>query len=137
MPTISGAGSMVSNQPYADGSGYDESDLFNFQLHYNTTNTSDATAAIQWQHLRTGMEGGYDEYLRVFQYSYDKANRLITANYGFKYVNDYNTTVWDFSKRFNEQIDGYDRNGNIQRLERYHGSWDKIDDLNYSKYDGQ
>ena len=33
------------NQPYANGTGYDENDLFNFKLNYNTTNLQGAINA--------------------------------------------------------------------------------------------
>jgi len=124
------------NEPYAGGTGYDESDLFNFSLHYNTTHMSYATAQYNGNISEMLWKGGYDEYLRGYKYGYDKANRLLEADYGFKYVNIYNDTTWDFTQRYNEKIDGYDRNGNIKRLERFHGAWNRVDDLNYASYDG-
>ncbi|MBS1563213.1 MAG: hypothetical protein JST39_02440, partial [Bacteroidetes bacterium] len=81
-------------------------------------------------------KGGYDEYLRGYKYTYDKANRFLKADYGFKYVNVYNSETWDFTMRYNEQISGYDRNGNIKQLDRYHGAWNKVDELHYASYDG-
>ncbi|HEY4150366.1 MAG TPA: RHS repeat-associated core domain-containing protein [Chitinophagaceae bacterium] len=81
-------------------------------------------------------KGGYDEYLRGYEYTYDKANRLKKANYGFKYLNVYSEEVWDFTERYDEMIDAYDRNGNIQELERFHGAWTRIDDIHYQSYDG-
>jgi RHS repeat-associated protein len=124
------------NQPYGDGTGYDESDLFNFALHYNTTDMSGSTAQYNGNIAEQTWKGGYDEYLRGYEYTYDKANRLLKANYGFKYQNIYNEDAWDFTERYNEQVDAYDRNGNIQELERFHGAWTRIDDIHYQSWDG-
>ena len=109
------------NQPYADGTGYDESDLFNFKLNYNTTNLG-GVAQYNGNIAEQVWKGGYDEYLRGYKYGYDMANRLKTSDYGFKTVNAYNSEIWDFTMKYNENIARYDRNGNIQSLERFHGS---------------
>jgi len=80
-------------------------------------------------------KSGYDEYLRGYQYYYDKANRLDTATYGFKYYNGYGMT-WNFTEKYDENTIIYDRNGNIKALQRYHGSWNRINDLHYTNYKG-
>ncbi|HEY0827066.1 MAG TPA: hypothetical protein VGE40_03145, partial [Bacilli bacterium] len=77
-------------------------------------------------------KGGYDEYLRGYKYSYDKANRFTHASYGFKYENQWGPNNWDWTQRYDEQINEYDRNGNIKQLTRWHGSWMKVDDLRYT-----
>jgi len=76
---------------------------------------SSAQAKYKKYFILTNTCGGY-------KYTYDKANRLLEADYAFKYLNIYNDTTWDYTMRDNEKIDGYDRNGNIQRLERFHGT---------------
>ena len=81
-------------------------------------------------------KGGYDEYLRGYKYSYDKANRFTHASYGFKYENQWGPNNWDWTQRYDEQINEYDRNGNIKQLTRWHGSWMKVDDLRYTNWDG-
>ncbi len=124
------------NRPYSDGQNYDESDLFNFELHYNITNLQGATAQFNGNIAEMVWKGGYDEYLRGYKYTYDKANRFLTSDYGFKFLNSYNSMVWDFSMKYNESIGSYDRNGNIKQLMRYHGSWNQIDNLQYTGWDG-
>jgi RHS repeat-associated protein len=124
------------NQPYVDMANYDETDLFSFELHYNTTNLSGATAQFNGNIAEQVWKGGYDEYLRGYKYTYDKANRLKTSDYGFKFLNAYNSMVWDFSQKYNENVLSYDRNGNIKELERYSGSWNKVDALKYNRWDG-
>lgn len=124
------------NQPYNGEANYEEEDLFNFRLHYNTTHMSGATTQYNGNIAEMLWKGGYDEYLRGYKYFYDKANRLVEADYGFKFLNVINEDQWNFTMRYNEKIDGYDRNGNIIRLERFHGTWNKVDDLSYAKYDG-
>jgi len=124
------------NKPYSDAAGYDETDLFNFELHYNTTNLSGAAAQFNGNIAEQVWKGGYDEYLRGYKYGYDKANRLKTSGYGFKYLNASNNMIWDFSSRYDENITSYDKNGNIKHLDRFHGSWGKVDDLTYTYYEG-
>jgi len=124
------------NKPYSDATGYDETDLFNFELHYNTTSLSGAAAQFNGNIAEQVWKGGYDEYLRGYKYGYDKANRLKTSGYGFKYLNASNNMIWDFSSRYDENITSYDKNGNIKHLDRFHGSWGKVDDLTYTYYEG-
>ncbi len=124
------------NQPYADGTGYDETDLFNFKLNYNTTDLSGSQAQFNGNIAEQVWKGGYDEYLRGYKYSYDKANRLKSSDYCFKFLNrNTNQNEWDFSMKYNETIGGYDRNGNILALTRYHGALNIVDQLTYSYND--
>ncbi len=123
------------NKPFSGSSGYDETDLFNFELHYNTT-TQGGTAQFNGNIAEQVWKGGYDEYLRGYKYGYDKANRLKTSSYTYKYLNASNTMVWDAGSKYDENITSYDRNGNIKHLDRYHGSFGKVDDLNYGNYEG-
>jgi RHS repeat-associated protein len=133
------------NQPYTSGTGYDETDLFNFKLNYNTTELQGGSAQYNGNIAEQVWKGGYDEYVRGYKYGYDKANRLKTSDYGFKYTNSSNQDQWDFSMRYNEIIgsrdqngnivDSYDHNGNIKNLTRYHGSLNIVDQLHYSYLD--
>jgi len=123
------------NKPYTASTGYDEKDLFNLELHYNTTNLQGGIAQFNGNIAEQVWKGGYDEYLRGYKYTYDKANRLKTADYGFQYVNSYNSPIWDFSMKYNENINEYDLNGNIKQLDRFHGSWNRVDQLAYSYAD--
>ena len=123
------------NKPFSGSSGYDETDLFNFELHYNTT-TQGGTAQFNGNIAEQVWKGGYDEYLRGYKYGYDKANRLKTSSFTYKYLDASNTMVWDAGSKYDENITNYDRNGNIKHLDRYHGSWGKVDDLNYGNYEG-
>ena len=123
------------NKPYSDATGYDETDLFSFELHYNTTSLPYANAQFNGNIAEQIWKGGYDEYLRGYNYNYDKANRLKNAVYSFKYQST-SGMVWDNKDRFDEFIDGYDRNGNILHLRRYHGPWILTDDLTFGNYDG-
>ena len=123
------------NKPYDNAQDYDETDLFNFELHYNTVNMA-ATPQYNGNIAEQVWKGGYDEYLRGYKYSYDKANRFTHASYGFKYENQWGPNNWDWTQRYDEQINEYDRNGNIKQLTRWHGSWMKVDDLRYTNWDG-
>lgn len=132
------------NKPDQASTGYDESDLFNFELHYNNAALS-ATPRFNGNIAEQVWKGGYDEYYRGYKYSYDKANRLMTSDYGFKYLNAANSMTWDFSMKYNENITmlngnnqtvpAYDKNGNIKHLERFHGSWTRVDALDYEYRD--
>lgn len=132
------------NKPDPASVGYDETDLFNFELHYNNASLG-ATAQFNGNIAEQVWKGGYDEYFRGYKYGYDKANRLMTSDYGFKYLNAYNSPVWDFSMKYNENVTmynsnnilvgAYDKNGNIKHLERFHGSWNRVDDLYYDYKD--
>lgn len=123
------------NKPFSGSSGYDETDLFNFELHYNAT-TQGGTAQYNGNIAEQVWKGGYDEYLRGYKYGYDKANRLKTSSFTYKYLDASNNMVWDAGSKYDENITSYDRNGNIKHLDRYHGSFGKVDDLNYSNYEG-
>jgi len=123
------------NKPYDDAQNYDEADLFNFELHYNTVNMA-ATPQYNGNIAEQVWKGGYDEYLRGYKYDYDKANRFKHASYGFKFENEWGPNNWDWTQRYDEEIGEYDRNGNIKQLTRWHGSWMKVDDLRYNNWDG-
>ena len=123
------------NKPYDDAQNYDESDLFNFELHYNTVNIA-TSPQYNGNIAEQVWKGGYDEYLRGYKYEYDKANRFKHASYGFKFENEWGPNNWDWSQRYDEEIGEYDRNGNIKHLTRWHGSWMKVDDLHYINWDG-
>jgi RHS repeat-associated protein len=119
------------NKPYDNSPGYEENDLFNFELHYDTAKIYQGTPCYNANIAEQVWKGGYDEYLKGYKYKYDKANRFKEAEYGFKD----NASQWDFTMRYNEKIGSYDHNGNIIQLDRYHGIWNRVDALDYL-YDG-
>ncbi len=94
-----------------------------------------ATASFNGNIAEEVWKGGYDEYFRAFRYSYDQANRLTDATYGYTFVNQYGVE-WYLTKRYNESGIVYDHNGNLQYLLRYHGDWNQIDYLAYQNYNG-
>ncbi len=114
---------------------FDESDLFSEEIAYNTNVLPQATAQFNGNIAEIGCKGGYDEYLKGYVYSYDKANRLNGASYvaGQNINNVLNLNITD---KYNENNISYDRNGNIQSLKRYHGDFGLIDELQYTNYTG-
>ena len=96
----------------------------------------DATPQYNGNIAEQVWKGGYDEYLRGYKYSYDKANRFLHASYGFKYLDNWGSPEWDWTQRYDEEVAAYDHNGNIKQLTRWHGSWLKVDDLQYVKWNG-
>jgi hypothetical protein len=124
------------NRPSSTQTGYEESDLFNLQLNYNTVMFAGLSVPQYNGNIaEEGWKSGYDEYLRGFTFKYDKANRLNASTYAYLGANDYGPQ-WIFTKRYQEDDIQYDRNGNLLTLDRYHGDWNKIDYLNYKNYKG-
>jgi RHS repeat-associated protein len=124
------------NRPVTSVSGYEESDLFNEELHYNTNmahtgsipNYNGNIAEEVWK-------GGYDEYYKCFAFSYDGSNRLANSQYSYQFIDQYGPE-WNSTKKYNEESITYDHNGNLITLSRFHGSYNTIDALNYKNYSG-
>jgi RHS repeat-associated protein len=124
------------NRPISSETGYEESDLFNMELHYNTgLSMPYSTAYFNGNISEEVWKGGYDEYYRDYRLTYDQANRMTDATYGYKFIDQYGAE-WSLTKRYNESDISYDHNGNLIFLTRYHGDWNKIDYLAYQNYNG-
>ena len=101
-----------------------ESPLFSQTLHYTdgpgTPQYGGNISSMTW---KTGKELT----TRNYQYSYDKLNRLTSANYSE------GSAPFTNANRFNEQVTGYDKQGNITGLKRYgqtgQSSYGVIDNL--------
>ncbi|HTH55437.1 MAG TPA: DUF6443 domain-containing protein, partial [Cyclobacteriaceae bacterium] len=125
----------INNAALADDSGVtndDGNDYFGFELRYNTPTTNGGAAQfngniseVLWSNLVSGRQS--------YAYSYDPLNRLTQAKY-FDTNNPLN------NNRFNEQITGYDRNGNIIGTTRqgktgevaFSNTYGAMDNLGYS-----
>ena len=101
-----------------------ESPLFSQTLHYTdgpgTPQYGGNISSMTWK-------ANKESITRNYQYSYDKLNRLTSANYSEGSNSMTNTN------HFNEQVTGYDKHGNITGLKRYgqtgQSSYGLIDDL--------
>jgi len=93
-------------------------DLFSFKINYNDAET--ATDLYNGNISETYWKTNSDNKLRKYQFSYDNLNRLLDASYSR--VNQ--TTA---PNAYRESL-SYDKNGNIQNLNRY----GVIDDPDYS-----
>ena len=120
------------NKPTPGTTGYDESDLFSFELHYNTTILNNARAQFNGNIAEQIWKSGYDEYLRGYLYLYDQANRLDTSSY----ARLANSGIWSYTKKYDENNMTYDHNGNLKTLVRYHGDFSGINSLGYLNYNG-
>ncbi|UOX34450.1 RHS repeat-associated core domain-containing protein [Flavobacterium sediminilitoris] len=102
-----------------------ENDLFAFKINYN--DPENATALFNGNISETFWKTGNDNIARKYSYDYDHLNRLINATYkkGIASLNSYG------------ESQTYDKNGNIQSLQRF-GEFDdvdytlQIDDLAYT-----
>ncbi|WP_445455997.1 RHS repeat domain-containing protein [Flavobacterium sp. HNIBRBA15423] len=93
-------------------------DLFSFKINYNDAET--ATDLYNGNISETFWKTNSDNKLRKYQFSYDNLNRLLDASYTRK-----NETT--APNAYRESL-SYDKNGNIQRLNRY----GVIDDPDYA-----
>jgi RHS repeat-associated protein len=123
------------NRPLSAQAGYEEGDLFNLELHFQTITMPSAVIQFNGNIAEEVWKGGYDEYFRGYNFLYDKANRLTSSIYGYQYFNGFGPT-WSLTKRYNEADISYDRNGNLLFMTRYHGDWNKINYLAYNNYSG-
>jgi RHS repeat-associated protein len=79
-----------------------------------------------------------DNVLRKYDYSYDKVNRLMAAQFTQEENNSWNNSSVDFSVKMGDGIDyttAYDENGNILRMQQWGlqiNSSSQIDDLLYT-----
>lgn len=103
----------------------DTNDLFGMQFGY----TYNKLGSVAWSHPHMS---GSDQ--RAYDYTYDKVNRLIGADY-----NELQGSTWGTNENhYNVSGIGYDYNGNIKTLQRkqgINGNATTVDDLNYT-YDG-
>ena len=118
------------NKPTPATAGYEESDLFNEELHYNTFSLLYGVAQYNGNISEALWKSGYDEYQRGYYYFYDAANRITNGAYAFK------TSSWQYTKKYDENQIVYDHNGNLTNLSRYHGDFAGINSLFYGNYAG-
>jgi RHS repeat-associated protein len=123
------------NRPVTTETGYEESDLFSFELHYQYTTMTAAIGQYNGNISEQVWKGGYDETFQGYNFTFDQANRMLASIYGYQYNNGYGPT-WSLTKRYNEADITYDHNGNFQYLTRYFGDWNKVDYLAYKNYNG-
>ena len=69
------------NRPTTSETGYEESDLFNEELHYNTNIVLGVAPNYNGNISEEVWKGGYDRYYKVYKFTYDAANRLTDATY--------------------------------------------------------
>ena len=119
------------NKPITSGTGYEESDLFNLELHYGSVTMPGATTQFNGNIAEEVYKYGYDESLTGYNYQYDQSNRLKSSSWG-----SYNGSTWIQSLRYDESGITYDHNGNILTMSRYAGAWNKVDSLAYNNYTG-
>lgn len=109
-------------------------DLFTFGINYNTADLAGTTTLYNGNIAETHWKTKTDNKIRSYAYDYDALNRLQNANYvtPYAYGLEANPTV---AEGYNEGNIKYDKNGNIERLERYGlkgtDQIDLIDDLVY------
>jgi hypothetical protein len=101
-------------------------DLFTFRINYQTPENN-ATALFNGNISETYWKTRSDNQKRMYKYDYDGLNRLKNAS--FKNLNQ------NIIDTYNESL-GYDKNGNITKLERNGGNENplgaiKIDNLTY------
>jgi len=107
-------------------------DLFAFKINYNVP-VLGSTALYNGNIAETQWKAKSDNKLRNYKYSYDDLNRLTAATY----VGNYTLPVYTTQiEKYSEGGIEYDKNGNIQYLERYglrtNNTTDKIDMLTYT-----
>jgi len=113
-----------------------DNDLFAFGLHYNTIANTNLQTYYQNKPLYNGnisnttwKTNNLSPILKEYNYTYDALNRFKTA----RYVENNS-----LNNKFNESINGYDRNGNIMGVSRNMqsptdaNSYTQIDNLNYT-----
>lgn len=83
---------------------------FTQNLYYNTSN---GAACYNGNISSMTWKAGSESTLRGYKFTYDGLSRLLNATYGE------GTAINTNMNRFNENITGYDKNGNIKNLQRY------------------
>ena len=119
------------NKPVTATTGYEESDLFNLELHYASASMPGSTMQFNGNIAEEVYKYGYDESQTGYSYQYDQTNRIKSSSWG-----SYNGSSWAQTIRFDETGITYDHNGNILTLSRYSGAWNKVDSLAYNNYTG-
>ncbi|WP_163409871.1 DUF6443 domain-containing protein [Flavobacterium ajazii] len=115
----------TTNSTITMGSG----DLFGFQLNYNKPSTGTALYNGNISQTFWKSSNPMSSSLKNYTYTYDALNRFKKAMYAENNISNY---------KFDEQIDTYDRNGNIMNLKRYMqnpsnaNSYTTTDELSYN-----
>lgn len=109
---------------------YDANDLFAFELSYNSTSLTGATAQFNGNISEQKWKGPYAEAANGYTYAYDKLNRLLGS-----VSSDKSSGSWMVNNKYDEKNISYDRNGNIKTLARYENGI-AIDNLTYNTYAG-
>jgi RHS repeat-associated protein len=109
---------------------YDPNDLFAFELSYNTPSLSGSSGQFNGNISEQKWKGPLDEIARGLFYAYDKTNRLTNSTGAEREAGN-----WVVNNPFGESNLTYDKNGNIQSLNRKDQS-QTIDQLTYNTYDG-
>ena len=122
------------NRPETSETGYEENDLFNEELHYQTSVIPSSNAQFNGNIAEEIWKNGYDESEQGYTYQYDKANRLKSANYEYDATNG--GSSWNSSKVYNESSISYDHNGNLMTLSRSLNGLNTVDSLGYKNYLG-
>ena len=113
-------------------------DLFGFKINYDQKTLSGDGALYNGNISETlWRTANTDTGIKAYEYSYDALNRLQEASFAAK---DAGQSIFTVLRDYNEQIKGYDKNGNILEFFRTgpatpDGSLTVWDDLDYS-YDG-
>jgi RHS repeat-associated protein len=105
---------------------YEAADLFAFELSYNTTTLSGATAQFNGNISEQKWKGPFAETPNGFTYTYDKLNRL-TASVSSNKAG----ANWVIDNKYDEKAITYDKNGNIKTLARYENG-SVLDNLTYT-----
>lgn len=110
---------------------YDATDLFSFELNYNTPVLSGSISQFNGNISEQKWKGPLSETPRAFSYTYDKVNRIKSSR-----ISEFINSTWTASgTKYAEDITSYDKNGNIKTLNRYHNNI-QVDAMNYVNYDG-
>jgi hypothetical protein len=118
----------------APPSGIGELDLFAFKINYNSldNNQTGVKKSFNGNIAETRWRTNFDNITRSYGYSYDDLNRLTNA----QYIRPTQSGTGDVRGTFDEKLT-YDKNGNIQTLQRNGGLEDQsvvqlIDNLTYT-----
>ncbi|MFT3682279.1 MAG: DUF6443 domain-containing protein [Ferruginibacter sp.] len=105
---------------------YEAADLFAFELGYNTTTLTGATAQYNGNISEQKWKGPFAETPNGYIYTYDKMNRLLSSVSSNKAG-----ASWVVDNKFDEKNITYNKNGNILTLTR-HENGSVMDNLTYA-----
>ncbi len=105
---------------------YEAGDLFGFELSYDATSLSGATAQYNGNISEQKWKGPLAETPNGYTYTYDKLNRLLNS-----VSSDKAGGTWVVNNKYDEKNISYDKNGNIKALARYENGTG-MDNLTYS-----